>query len=140
MDPLGGIPGNGETNPASHGIPEVVRSGKVEIIQDCGDVLDISLPVIGVGLVGLVACPMTTCVDQDEPILRLQRFHVSQVVPSFQTVSDPMLDHQGLAITLNPIMNSDTLVDRIWHRIASLNTVPPDATMASGDAGIVDQT
>jgi hypothetical protein len=77
MDALRGISGDGETYPATHGIAEVVRSRDAEIIQYGGDVSDTSLPLIGVGLVGLVARPMTAGIDQDEPMLRLQRFDIA---------------------------------------------------------------
>lgn len=100
------------------GLPSNSRNSalwNIDIIQDCGDVFDIPLPIVGVGLMGLVACPMTASVDQDEPITRLQRFHISEVVPAFQAVGKTVLEHQRLPITLNPLMNSNTLVDRIWH-------------------------
>src|SRR5215471_2153144 len=77
VDSLRSISSYGETNLASHRVAEVVGSGNIEIIQDSGDVGDAALPVIGIGLVGLVARTMATGVDQNEPIVRLQPVDIS---------------------------------------------------------------
>jgi hypothetical protein len=58
---------------------------------------------------------MTASVDQDQPIVRLQRFDIAGLEPRLQAISEPVLEHEGLPLALNPVMNSDALVDRIWH-------------------------
>jgi hypothetical protein len=104
-----GISSHCKTDPAFHRVAEVVGSGNVEIIQDSGDVGDIALRFVGVGLMRLVACPMATSVNQDEPVLRLQPVDISGLVPRLQAVGEPVLNQQGLPITLNSIMKCGRL-------------------------------
>jgi len=115
VDPLGGLLGQGNPNHTTHRVaPERCRR-ELQVIQHGEDVIDHHRPDISSTIVRLVALTMLTSVDQDDPVVRLQRVHVPEETPELCTQRVAMLKDEGWSRALNFVMDVDASVEYLWH-------------------------
>lgn len=89
--------------------------GDFELLEDGDDVGGIALASIGLRLVRFIARTVSTRIDQDQAMSRLQGFDIAEVIPGLEAVGEAVLEHQRRAITLNLVMNADALIVGVRH-------------------------
>jgi hypothetical protein len=83
---------------APHREAKVVGGDNGEVIEHGHDVSDDVLETVSLGFMGLIARPVPAGIDQNEPVLVLERLDIAEFVPALQAVPKPMLaDQRGAA-------------------------------------------
>jgi hypothetical protein len=85
------------------------------MIQDRDDIHHGDGPGIRGPVVRFITRAMPTGIDQDEPIVALQRLNIPPLVPIRQITIKAVQEHKRGAFPSHVVMNTDALVGGVWH-------------------------
>src|SRR5437773_6260219 len=122
IDALGRILRHAEPDPAAHRIAPEMRFREIERVEHGGDIGDPPIKAVRTRIVRLVALAVTAPVDQDQPIVGLERIDIAGPVPILDGLYQAVLEDEWLPLPLNAIMDTYTSVICKWHRVT-----PPSA-------------
>jgi hypothetical protein len=80
-------------------------------------------------------------VNQDKLVVRLERVHISQLVPALHAIKPPMLEHQWWPLTFHLIMDADALIGGIGHGrlLLLMPLAQPEALLQHGSRRKAEQ-
>jgi hypothetical protein len=92
-----------------------VGLGNGEIIKYGHDIDRDVLEAVGLGLMRFIARPVPSSIDQDEPLLVLERLDIAEFIPAFQAIPKSMLEDQRRTVALHLVMHAQPLTPHVWH-------------------------
>ena len=110
-----GVLGQRKADLSAHGITQKVGCGEMQDIKHRKNIGDITLEVIGRRIMGLIAGPVAARIDQNELVGILQSLDIPLLVPTFQAVGKPVLEHQWDPGPFNLVMDANALTVGIGH-------------------------
>src|SRR5205809_886428 len=105
-----------------------MRLREIESVEHGGDIGDPPIKAVRCGIVRFVALAVTAPVDQDQPIVGLERIDIAGPVPILDGLYQPVLEDEGVPLPFDAVMDADPTVVDIWHRL----TPPSAQTPPSG--------
>ena len=91
----------------------------MEGIEHCHDIPDMQGQHIRRRIVRFVTGSMTACIYQDELVVSAQRVNIPGHLPGLQALRKPMLEDKWWPFAFDVVMDTDTLMGDIWHRLRS---------------------
>jgi hypothetical protein len=88
----------------------------LEGVENRHDISDLQGQSICIGIVRLVTRAMPAGIQEDELVVGFQWLDVTRRRPASHVPGIPVLKHQGRARALDSVVDTKTLIGRVWHR------------------------